>query len=137
MDKVLTGASGTALTKACWRTIALLASVAPGWALAQGALPPAAGPAAQSPELMAPPYRNPGYRNPDRRSGIPDTSPVTQDLRDSSSRPTLPAASDLLDPRDTLPVPDSARDAPPQAPQPPEPPGIVPVTPPGLPTAGR
>ena len=42
---------------------------------------------------------NPLNRNPQDRSAIPDTAPVTQDVRNSSTRPTLPAAPSQPDPR--------------------------------------
>jgi hypothetical protein len=83
--------------------VAVLISVvfATGWARAQMVAAPAPQPG----------LNNPLNRNPDRRSGEPDPSPLMQDERDSSSRPTQPAEPGAPDPRDAvLPAPDTARD---------------------------
>ena len=95
---------------------AALGALLPIGVAAQSGLSPLIAPAEQIP---APDSGNtlnrsnslaPLARNPERRSGIPDTAPVQQDLRDSTSRPTLPAAPDTLDVRDAiLPTPDSTR----------------------------
>lgn len=66
--------------------------------------------AAQAQEL-----NNPLNRNPRNRTGIADSAPVYQDPRNSSTRPTQPAASRKPDPRDTVPAPDPSRDVPPTA----------------------
>ena len=42
---------------------------------------------------------NPLNRNPQDRSSVPDTATVTQDVRDSTSRPSQPAAPSQLDER--------------------------------------
>jgi hypothetical protein len=60
---------------------------------------------------LVPGFDNPLNRNPRRRSGFSDAAPVSQDSRNSSSRPTLPAASPSPDPRSYVPPPDPSRDA--------------------------
>jgi hypothetical protein len=58
---------------------------------------------------------NPLNRNPRNRSGIADSAPVFQDPRNSSTRPTQPAAPRKPDSRDTVPAPDPSRDVAPTA----------------------
>jgi hypothetical protein len=67
--------------------------------------------AAQAPDL-----NNPLNRNPRNRTGFADSAPVVQDPRNSTSRPTQPAASRKPDVRDTVPAPDPSRDVPATAP---------------------
>lgn len=80
--------------------------------------------AAQTPELPSTGLGNPLDRNPLNRSNVPDSAPVVQDVRDSSTRPTLPAAPSSPDIRDADKQPaDKTRDA--EIP----PPELVPVKP--------
>lgn len=50
-------------------------------------------------DALAQGLNNPLNRNPQDRSSVPDTASVTQDLRNSSTRPTQPAAPSEPDPR--------------------------------------
>lgn len=85
---------------------------------------PTPTPIAPAPALPSPGLANPLDRNPLNRSGVPDSAPVMQDIRDSSTRPTLPAAPASPDVRDAdKQPPDKTRDA--QLP----PPDLVPVKP--------
>ena len=107
MNKTFAGAKAAfALTA----TLALAGALAPSWVAAQGpATPPGQG-SAQN-------LNNPLNRNPANRSGGPDTAPVPVDPRNSTSRPTLPAAPGTPDSRDAAqPAPEPARDAAPPAP---------------------
>ena len=89
--------------------LALSLSLAPAWVAAQGGLGSSSGVSAGQPSQKK--LANPLNRNPSRRSGIPDTAPVPDDPRNSSTRPTLPAAPSTPDPRDVVPPqPDSSRD---------------------------
>lgn len=106
-----------------WRSIVLVTALvglaatgalAPTWVAAQAVVAPSAAPAGQTAaqDLGNPVRSNPRNRNPDRRSGVSDSAPVAQDPRNSTSRPTLPAAPDTPDSRDAvLPAPDNTRDA--------------------------
>lgn len=59
----------------------------------------------------APGLNNPLNRNPQDRSSVPDTAPVTQDARNSSTRPTESAAPSQPDVRNAdVPPADSSRD---------------------------
>ena len=74
---------------------------------------------------------NPLNRNPARRSGVSDSAPVEQDTRNSSTRPTLPAAPAAPDTRDAAPpAPDTSRDVPPPALEPATPSGPAGLKPP-------
>ncbi len=110
MDKA---AVATGFTKGVAAAVLITAALAPGWVMAQVAqmtAAPVTAPVAQAPQ---PRLKNPLNRNPARRSGVPDSAPVMQDERNSSSRPTQPAAPASPDPRDAvLPAPDTARDLP-------------------------
>ena len=93
-------------------TVALLLAAAaglPAGALAQG-------------------LNNPLNRNPQDRSSVPDTATVTQDVRNSSTRPTQPAAPSQPDERNADLAPrDTSRytSAAPVAPPPP----VIPASP--------
>lgn len=99
------------LLKGPWLVIALALAflLMPAWVAAQGGMgSPSGASAGQSSQKK---LVNPLNRNPSRRSGIPDTAPVPDDPRNSSTRPTLPAAPSAPDPRDVVPPqPDSSRD---------------------------
>lgn len=99
------------LLKGPWLLIALALAflLMPAWVAAQGGTGSSSGASAGQPSPKK--LLNPLNRNPGRRSGIPDTAPVPDDPRNSSSRPTLPAAPNAPDPRDVLPPqPDGSRD---------------------------
>lgn len=91
--------------------LALSFSLAPAWVAAQGEMGASSGASAgQSSQKK---LVNPLNRNPNRRNGISDTAPVPvpDDPRNSSTRPTLPAAPSTPDPRDVVPPqPDGSRD---------------------------
>lgn len=98
--------------------VAVMLSLAGGSAMV-AAQTTAAPPATPSTRVS-----NPLDRNPLNRSGVPDTATVLQDIRDSTTRPTLPAAPSTPDIRDAdKQPPDATRDA--QLP----PPQLVPVKP--------
>ena len=114
------GASMTQMKNDCRRSImlatvcAITGALVPTWVAAQAALSPSGAPADQAPaqDLSNPANTGLMNRNPDRRSGVFDSAPVAQDPRNSSSRPTLPAAPGTTDSRDAvLPPPDRTRDA--------------------------
>ena len=90
----------------------LALSCAPALVAAQAEVPPAQG------------LNNPLNRNPLNRRGLSDSAPVEQDPRNSTTRPTLPAAPVKPDARDAAPpAQDRSRGVPP--------PAQAPVTPSG------
>lgn len=80
--------------------------------------------AAQVERPSAPGLDNPLNRNPLNRRGLSDSAPAALDPRNSTTRPTLPAAPPEPDIRDAAPPePDGSRDIAPPAVEP----GTVPV----------
>ena len=107
-------APATAAGLAALAAAATFALVTPMRASAQS-LPAPTGESAG--EMPTPTLPNPLNRNPGRRSGLSDAAPVMQDERNSTSRPTLPAAPGTPDSRDTvLPAPNGAFDTRPALP---------------------
>ena len=82
----------------------------------------------QTAQTLSPGLGNPLNRNPLNRRGLSDSAPVEQDLRNSTTRPTLPSAPVAPDVRDVVvPAPDRSRDVTQPAAEP-----VTPSSPPGL-----
>ncbi|MES2361424.1 MAG: hypothetical protein V4646_06440 [Pseudomonadota bacterium] len=113
MNKTFVFAKLVKLLKGPWLLIALALAflLMPAWVAAQGGMGSSSGSGASAGNASSKKLLNPLSRNPGRRSGIPDTAPVPDDPRNSSTRPTLPAAPVTPDPRDVVPPqPDGSRD---------------------------
>jgi hypothetical protein len=89
---------------------AITAAACAGWvSLVSAQVPPRNSGAEVSVQPIVPVYDNPLNRNPRHRSPISDAAPVAQLPGNSTTRPTLPAAS-LADPeRSYIPPPDPSR----------------------------